>query len=253
MKTSISDQQGYRTVCKNASENEELFSTFKRNPIYTEILEHVSGHQGQLYLNNIYTNLPNFEVNLERFKKNDLYGGTNLTEYEKIGQISPSTLRYVKVLSDLNMLFGDLTGKKIAEIGVGYGGQCFIINQLFEPSDYVLFDLNEVLKLSDKYLNSLQTKHRIVHFDEISKLDEEFDLVISNYAYSELTKETQDLYFDKVISRSKNGYFTLNFISHIFNVDSYNLEELKSKFGEKNPKLLNEEPSTFENNVILYF
>jgi hypothetical protein len=71
--------------------------------------------------------------------------------------------------------------------------------------------------------------------------------------YSELYKELQDFYWEKIIKSSKNGYFTLNFISHLFNIDSYSKEEILSKFSEKGPKILEEEPKTFEKNIILYF
>lgn len=250
---SISDTIDYKNVCLEASTNENLFNNFKNNPVYNGILEHVSKEQGQLYLNYINNNFPNLDEYIDRFKKNDIYGGTFLSEYDKIGHISPSTLRYIKVLSDLDTLFGDLNNKKIVEIGVGYGGQCFILSQYYKINDYSLIDLDESLLLTDKYLNKLDVSHRIINIDNISELDEDFDLVISNYAYSELSRELQDLYYEKVIKRSKNGYFTYNFISNLFNIDSYSKEEVFSKFSEKNLKIMDEYPNTFENNIILYF
>jgi len=250
---SISDTIDYKKVCLEASTNENLFNNFKNNPIYNGILEHVSKDQGQLYLNYINNNFQNLDEYIDRFKKNDIYGGTFLSEYDKIGYISPSTLRYIKVLSDLDTLFGDLNNKKIVEIGVGYGGQCFILSQYYKINDYSLIDLDESLLLTDKYLNKLDVSHRIININNISELDEDFDLVISNYAYSELSRELQDLYYEKVIKRSKNGYFTYNFISNLFNIDSYSKEEVFNKFSEKNLKIMDEYPNTFENNIILYF
>ena len=38
----------------------------------------------------------------------------------------------------------------------------------------------------------------------------EIDLVISNYAFSECNYETQDIYIDKILSKSKRGYITHN-------------------------------------------
>jgi hypothetical protein len=108
--------------------------------------------------------------------------------------------------------------------------------------------------LTNKYLQKLDVdNHRIINIDNISDLDEDFDLVISNYAYSELSRELQDLYYEKIIKRSKNGYFTYNFISELFNIDSYSKEEVFNKFSDKNLKVMNEYPNTFENNIILYF
>jgi hypothetical protein len=119
--------------------------------------------------------------------------------------------------------------------------------------EYSLIDIDDALLLSDKYLNKLNVQHRLININDIKYLAEDFDLVISNYAYSELDKELQDLYWDNIIKHSKNGYFTLNFISDLFNIDSYNKEELILKFSEKNPKIFDEHPNTFENNIILYF
>jgi hypothetical protein len=68
---------------------------------------------------------------MERFKINDLVGSPTTYVYHRFGRISPSTLRYVKVASDLRRLFGDLTGAKVAEIGVGYGGQLLVLDQIF--------------------------------------------------------------------------------------------------------------------------
>ena len=47
-------------------------------------------------------------------------GGSNLVDYKDVGHVSPSSLRYAKVLSDILVLFKKKF-KKIAEIGTGYG------------------------------------------------------------------------------------------------------------------------------------
>lgn len=250
---SISDTIDYKKVCLDASINDDLFNIFKSNPVYKGILEHVSPEQGKLYLDYINSNFTDLDSFIDTFKKNDIYGGTTLSNYERIGNISPSTLRYIKVLSDINNLFGNLDNKKVVEIGVGYGGQCFVLSQYYNISEYSLIDLDETLLLTDKYLNKLDVSHRVINIDNISDLDEEFDLVISNYAYSELSRELQDLYYEKIIKKSKNGYFTYNFISNLFNIDSYSKEEVFEKFSEKNLKVMEEYPNTFENNIILYF
>jgi hypothetical protein len=250
---SISDTNSYRDMCRLAYEDENTFNTFKSNNVYNSILEHVSSEQGELYINYLEKNFPEYVDNIDIFKLNDKYGGTKKSYYDRIGNISPSTLRYIKVLSDLRDLIGDLNGKKIVEIGVGYGGQSFILNKFFNIKEYSLIDLDEVLLLSEKYLNKLDVKSRLIKIEDIDSIDEEFDLVISNYAYSELNKKLQDLYWDKIIKNSKNGYFTLNFISNLFNINSYNKEEILNKFKEKEPKILEETPKTFEQNIILHF
>lgn len=253
IQTSVTDEPQYKSVCLESYNDDSKFEVFKRNQTYNQVLEHVNKDQGQHYLNNINQNFDDFKNHLDKFKINDIYGGSNKESYSDVGEISPSTLRYIKVLSDLKNLFGDLTNKKIVEIGVGYGGQCCIINSYYTPNEYSLIDLDEVLLLSDKYLNKLNINHKIINIKDLESIDEEFDLVISNYAYSELTKETQDFYYEKIIKKSKNAYITLNFISHYFNIESYSLDDLLKIMSDKNPKILDETPKTAEGNVILYF
>jgi putative sugar O-methyltransferase len=250
---SISDTDRYKNICRLAYIDDFYFNTFKSNQIYNEILEHVSYEGGKLYLDYLNHNFPQFISILDKFKLNDKYGGSKLSHYDGIGNISPSTLRYIKVLSDLNSLFGDLSGKRIIEIGVGYGGQCFVINQLFDVKDYFLIDLDDTLLLSNKYLSKLNTNHQLIKIEEVTNVIGDFDLVVSNYAYSELTTDLQDLYWEKIISKSKHGYFTLNFISDFYNIKSYSKDELFVKFSSKNPKIMDEIPNTFENNIIMYF
>ena len=48
-RTSLSDAGDYPVFCDMASENDRVFSTFRRNPIYNVVLEHVSYEQGLKY------------------------------------------------------------------------------------------------------------------------------------------------------------------------------------------------------------
>ncbi len=41
-------------------------------------------------------------------------------------------------------------------------------------------------------------------------MPQDYDLVISNYAFSELPEPVERTYIDKVLSRSKRGYLTMN-------------------------------------------
>lgn len=250
---SISDTEEYKSICRSSVEDDKIFNKFKIDPNYNFILEHVGEDLGRLYLDNIISNFPDYKNYIEKFKKNDYYGSPKLSFYDEVGNISPTTLRYIKVLSDLKNIFGDLNGKKIIEIGAGYGGQCFIINQLFDIKEYSILDLDEASFLCSKYLKKLNTNHRIIKIEEVDKIDEDFDIVISNYAYSEINKNLQNLYYDKIISKSTNGYFTLNFFSHWFGIESYNKEEVLSMFTNKKLKIFEEEPKTFEDNIIIYF
>ena len=64
-------------------------------------------------------------------------------------------------------------------------------------------------KLQKKYLSYFEIYGKVVHHSEPEKL-EDIDLVISNYAYSELGEKLQDLYYNNLIKNSKKVYMILN-------------------------------------------
>jgi len=249
---SVSNNTGYPEICLKASQNEEVFQRFKKIKEYTQILEHTSIEYGQNYIDIIRRDNPILltKENMSKFKTNDLYGGSSPHNYGEI-DISPSTLRYIKVLSDLIKLFGDLNNFKIAEIGGGYGGQCKIINDYFNIKDYHIMDIPEANQLTKKYLNRLNVKNfRNSYYTDINI--EKYDLVISNYAYTELDRELMDVYKKLVIDGSDNGYITCNFIIDFAaggNFDTYSKDELVSL--KENTSIISEEPLTAPTNFVL--
>ena len=250
LKTSISDNNNYRQICNLAYKDDNIFKNFKNNQTYKEILEHTTYEQGKMYYDIIKNNNPNL-LNQEIIEKvicNDDVGNPNKYSYGNIF-ISPSTLRYLKVISDLINKYNDLNDKDIIEIGVGYGGQSLLINKLFNIKSYTLVDLDEVLNLSRKYLSNFNFDN-LLFYNQFELPEKEYDLVISNYAFSECTKETQDIYIDKILNSSEHGYMTNNNISHIFNVMSYSSSELKLIIDD-DVEISNEAPLTHKDNYML--
>jgi len=249
MKSSISDTDKYKNIIKQILINQSLFNKFKQLPDYTEILEHTSESQAKEYLKVIERDNNQLINDINKFKVNDEFGTPNKILFENIGYISPSTLRYVKVLSDL-IILGDFNNKNIVEIGGGYGGQCLIFSKYFKFNSYTLIDLEESLDLSKKYLSLNNINN--VFFKDITQLKdiENYDLVISNYAFTECDKNIQDIYINKILNNCKNGYITANFISDKFNINSYNLDELINLINN-NISMKEEEPKTHKNNSIL--
>lgn len=248
--TSISDNQVYPDFCAKASLNSKVFKNFKREYIYNRILEHATEVDGKNYLKKIERNNPNLlnEENIINFKKNDLWGNPRVFNYPQIGNISPSTLRYVNVLEDLIRLKKPMDNSKICEIGVGYGGQCRIINSAFSPQKYTLIDLKPVLMLTQTFLDkfALDTTLKYTTMNELSS--NSYDLVISNYAFSELPRNVQDIYINKVILNSEHGYITYNEISPA-NFKSYNRDELLKIIP--NSRIIAEDPIVSKKNCII--
>jgi len=255
---SISDVNSYKTVCRNASINENDFTSFRRNESYMAILEHVNEKEGGQYLKYIEKHFVDFNKYLELFKQNDVYGSPIMFQYPNIGFISPTTLRYCKVLCDLKILFGNLNDFRIVEIGCGYGGQCKIIKEYFKIKEYTLIDLPDTNMLINKYLskNSVENFNITTLDDYIGQnnSEKEFDLVISNYAISEIREDIQMKYFEHIIKKSKRGYLTLNFIGHIFGINTLSKEKTFNLLREKFDVFeMKEEPLTESNNTIVYW
>jgi hypothetical protein len=246
--TGMSDNQKYPDFCVKASNNSKIFNDFRRKGIYHEILEHVDFDFGELYLDEIEKKNGLLLTDIESFKQNDTWGNPNVFEYKGIGKISPSTLRYIKVYGDLISFFESLDGMKICEIGVGYGGQCRIINSASNPSSYTLVDIKPALMLTQTYLDKFSL-NSVLKYKTMNELENDhFDLLISNYAFTELPRHIQDIYLKKIILNSKRGYITYNDICPK-DFNSYKKEELLTTIP--NSRMVEEKPLTHKNNCII--
>lgn len=244
---SLSDNQSYPQVCLNASQDDQAFNEFKRNPVYTQILEHTTEEQGAAYLNIISNRSPILEAMTE-FAKNDLYGNPIKCIYGNLGEISPSTLRYIKVLVDLEAQFGSLDGLNIVEIGCGYGGQCRILNTYFRPTTYCLVDIKPALSLAQRFLDNFILPS-VMSYRTMNELESrKCDLLISNYAFSELPRAIQDVYLEKIVLNASRGYMTYNHINPT-EFGSYSAEEIVRKIP--GAKISPEEPLTYTGNCIV--
>jgi hypothetical protein len=119
LSTSISDNQIYPDFCIKASTDLIIFSNFRGNDIYRQILEHVSYEVGLEYFGEIKKNKFDLLKNIELFKQNDELGNPELFDYPEIGKISPSTLRYIKVFVDLISFFKQIESSKIKTSSFG--------------------------------------------------------------------------------------------------------------------------------------
>jgi putative sugar O-methyltransferase len=250
---SDSDNGAYVAFIEQVLTDPAVFECFKQSPIYQQILEHTTEEQGKAYLRIIEEQSPNLLDSLPRFAVNDLVGGANVLQFSENCRLSPSTLRYVKVASDLSALFGpSLEGTNVAEIGVGYGGQRLVLDQLYRFGSYDMFDLPPVLGLVSKYLeshllqSSYQTKTLNTHDGEKS-----YGLGISNYAFSELPAPVQRMYIEKVLKKSTRGYLTMNSgrPDSVFSKGKLSLEEIQALIP--NTRVLEEKPYSAPGNYLL--
>jgi len=250
METSLSDNKEYPNFCDLAVKEDKIFKSFRRSQIFCSIVETLTYEQGLKYLKVIISQTPELIDRFDDFRKNDLYGEPIIYDYGEYGKFAPTTLRYIKVLSDLKVLFGDLNNTKIIEIGGGYGGLCRIISDFFNIDSYIIVDLKPALNLAEKYLLKYEVKNvKYATADDLSQ-EAKYDLVISNYAFSECRKPVQEFYFKKIVKNSSRGYITWNFISsEIDNFDKYEINELAGKIN--NHIIIASKPHSFSVSRIL--
>lgn len=251
--TSASELTNYPEFCQQAATNEAIFRNFKQNPIYRQILEHVSCESGQEYLEGIITESPEFIELFDQFRTNDYIGSPLIYDYKEYGWFSPTTLRYVKVASDIKKSFGDISQMHIAEIGGGYGGQCKILADALGFASYTIIDLPDCTPLTRKYLSLHQIDNAsCIDSNNFSALGS-YDLVISNYAFSEIDREEQLLYIQYLIKNTPSGYMTMNFMPN--DLISMPLKELLEILyqNKRQTRVEREHPNTHPNNLILYW
>ena len=236
---------------KKAILDEKSFHNFKRNPSYCNILEHVSAEQGQKYLDILRSRSDDlFEKALDSVFVTDRIGNPRKYKYNGVDvKLSPSSLRYVKVASDLFHLFGS-TFENVVEIGCGYGGQCHVNDSLLNIKHATLFDIAIVNSLIRKYLNYtvMNGAYEVTTLNE--RLPCSYDLVISNYAFSELPMFVQQVYIRKVLANCARGYLTMNTgISGVRSKNKMSINELKTTLP--NFECLKENPLTGHHNYII--
>ena len=186
------------------------FNRFRRIYNYREIVENVTFLQGQKYLKRIiFLGLP-LTSDFSKYFLNDSVGKPTRYCYPNIGQVSPTTLRYISVSLEIKKLFGDGLSGNIVEIGAGYGGQASILMEFFKINKYGVYDLGNAQILIQKYLTNMNKENNLNMYSLSDNSNIRWDLAISNYAFSELPAELQKEYIKKVLAKSERGYMIMN-------------------------------------------
>ena len=261
-KTTFNETQGksdsqvtfYEQQLSRLLKSKKRLSDFRRKYDYREILEHVTYTQGKSYLEQIQEYSPqNYIELIEKNKANDLFGNPYEYQYPGVGRVSPTTLRYISTAIDIFETIRLNKESVVAEIGVGYGGQAAILERMYGIRNYSAFDLPSVIQLSNVYLNSVNSKLKFTSSGLSSDKNTTWDVVISNYAFSELHRDLQLSYIKHVIAKSKSGYMIMN--SGRSNITGrsegkLSLDEIRSYIP--NLQVKEEVPLTGPDNYIIY-
>ncbi len=240
--------QDYLNVCREAVKSEKTFKNFKNHPDYRGVLEHVSYKQGLDYLNEIKMSCPYILEFMEQFARNDKIGSPQMFWYSAVNlNMSPTTLRYVKVLADLIDNFGRLDDMNIIEIGGGYGGQCAVIKEYTTPLTYTIVDYPEAMTLTRKFLEIRGRADDVYYRSIYDDSDVKYDLFLSNYAFTEIERRFQNIYYNEIIKKSDKGYITCNFMGDTSD-GRMSKKEILSMMD--NGKEVEEKPLTYPDNFI---
>ena len=240
------DNGDYEAFCALAAADPRVFEVFRRSPTYKLVLEHVDMEMGAKYLLHVIQHYPKLLDSVDIFKKNDEVGSAEKVPYPGIGDMAPSTLRYMKVFGDLKAIWDNLSGKHIVEIGIGYGGQANVITSMFDVASYTLIDLPAVIALAKRYLSHFGKieKFRFYSFCDLPQIIKS-DLFISNYALTEIDIPYQDYYYERVLKHAKDGYVTYN----DYTPTSHSLDEWLKRIP--NAVATEEEPHSRVGNCII--
>ena len=206
-----SDSQAtfYESAVKKIVSDEGHFSRFRRIYDYREILEHVNYSQGRVYLGLYLSHSKAIGINPNLFKINDKVGRPRKFYFSNFGFASPTTLRYMSTALDIRERTGSDYFPRIAEIGGGYGGQASVLNLMQAYGNYYIYDLPDVQKLIQQFSSRVSTANLNI-LDLAHESEMNFDLLISNYAFSELPRDLQIQYLEKVIVKASRGYMLMN-------------------------------------------
>jgi hypothetical protein len=208
--TSMSDEPGYREFCRRAAEDDAVFAGFREQKVYADIVSSTLAADGVDCLATLTKRDFDFGF-FDRLREHDRIGGPRLVDYPHAGTLAPQTLRCVKVMSDLEALFGSLEGKSIVEIGCGFGALTAVVAKRARVARYTLVDLPEPLMLAERYLRTLGITDDVA-FSTREALPPlgAHDLAISVYGLSEIARPIQLDYWQKLLRGARAGYLLWN-------------------------------------------
>lgn len=170
---------------------------------------------------------------------NDFFGNPNKSTIQN-KFISPTSLRYLyHAYLILSYISKPVT---IVEVGCGYGGLCLAINYLSkilnkQVLEYHCIDLKSVINLQQKYLSQFDLTFKVnFHFSDTFGRDVQGEnlFLISNYCFSEISNENQQLYIKTLFPKITNGFIVWNFIPLYDFSKSYNVEHERPLTGSGN-------------------
>ena len=248
-----------KTACHQILQNPKIsdieFSRFRSNSVIIENIDNITYEMGIKYADWLKTKTDGVNKT-EECRLNDSVGEPLIFSYDSMGLFSPTTLRYMNLAYEIKSEFGDLSHMHILEIGGGYGGLCRILGVLGGFASYTIVDASEYHELANFYLNQLGIIDHVKFFDhkDLGQVSSQnYDLVISNYTFSQFEQEKQDAYINRLLKHIPNGFLCYDFRSAIPSEQKKELDSLISvllKQGKQGTARA-ENPTLHVSNVLL--
>ncbi len=190
------------------------------------MLEHVSEELGRQYLDAIlsFSSITEHEI-MDYCAKNDVVGDPakyNYSDYYENMYVSPTSLRYIfqahLILTHIKSV-GQLN-VDVVELGGGYGGLCLALFHFAPKYDihiksYKICDLPDIIALQKLYLEKVDPALSVEFVDATTHgeyIDCEGMFLVSNYCFSEISKENQESYRQKLFPKIVHGFIAWNMI-----------------------------------------
>ena len=210
--------QMYIKKCSDFVEDEVAFSKFRDDVDYGKILSGGEYIVGRMALDEISKLGMTGYLNecKDLIYMLDKIGGPKLHTYDEIVSVSPSALRYFSLICQLKKnIIGEKNVDSVIEIGGGFGGFALLFSLIHKPKKYYIVDLPQPLELCKKYLSKyklIETEFIFIRSDQISSNThiDNYDLFISDSAFSECSLSVQNNYIDNFANKSSLGAVVWN-------------------------------------------
>jgi len=215
----------YLILCKKALRDPEIYQNFRKPLDYQNIIIGGNQERAEKYFK-ILEKDPYYYDHLKYLQLCDQIGNPPLftlpstpsapsapsTPSTPSTSVSTYTLRTLQTTIQLMKHFGDLNNQHIVEIGSGHGGLCQMVSHYINYRGYTLIDLPVVNLLAEKYLDEFpELPHQKIKYMSTEQIiPRKYDLVISEYALSELDLKAQICYFENILQYSQTAYLAMN-------------------------------------------
>ena len=206
---SVSGSMDWPRACAALVNGTWTSENFRRTNAVRQVVETLGPVDGRHFAKWIRNKAPNYLFD-QRVAAIDTWGGPIRWPAACLGtprSFSPTTLRYLAHALWLNNKGFVKEGGTVIELGVGYGGLA-AMNAIVSNATTFMIDLAPVTQAAIRQMNELglgnfaSTDHSIVKKNDVC--------FISNYAFTELSRDLQDHYVDQYVRHANRGVILSN-------------------------------------------